>query len=90
MGREVEYLTDTTKRRHDQFRGYSRVITVLWIIFTVCFAILNVIVFIRPQWLGDTSDSHGVGFFGLYERCERLQVSSWDTLVQTAGGLKRF
>jgi len=31
---------------------------------------MNIIVFIQPQWIGDTYSSPGIGYFGLYEYCE--------------------
>lgn len=32
----------------------SRAIAVLWAIFTICLAIINVVVFIQPYWIGDS------------------------------------
>uniref|UniRef100_T1IJM0 LHFPL tetraspan subfamily member 3 protein n=1 Tax=Strigamia maritima TaxID=126957 RepID=T1IJM0_STRMM len=51
----------------------SKAIAVLWGIFTICFAIIDIVVFIQPQWLGDTSDSKGSGYFGLWKYCRLLQ-----------------
>jgi hypothetical protein len=51
----------------------------MWGIFTICFAIINIVVFIQPQWIGDTPNSLGTGYFGLYRFC-RLNVDS-GTLV---------
>lgn len=42
----------------------------LWGIFTACWTVMNIIVFIEPQWLGDTDSSPGIGYFGLYQYCE--------------------
>ncbi|XP_069141446.1 LHFPL tetraspan subfamily member 3 protein-like isoform X1 [Argopecten irradians] len=74
MSREIAYSTEVTKLRHNKYKWASRVITVMWAILTICFAILNAVAFVQPQWLGDTTESPGVGFFGLYEYCETLQV----------------
>ena len=74
MDRESEYHSDITKLHHVQYRRNSKAITAVWAIFTCCFVILNAVSFLQAQWLGDTPDSPGVGFFGLYEYCERLQV----------------
>ncbi|KAJ8301615.1 hypothetical protein KUTeg_020602 [Tegillarca granosa] len=74
MEREIEYSNEITKLHHLTYRRHSRAITAVWAIFVICYAILNSIAFIQPQWLGDTDESLGVGFFGLYESCERLQV----------------
>lgn len=51
----------------------SRSIGVLWAVFSVSFAIISVIVFIQPQWLGDTELSRGTGYFGLWKSCRLLQ-----------------
>jgi len=45
----------------------------MWGVFTVCFAIIILVVFFQPQWIGDTEDSLGTGYFGLYEYCELIQ-----------------
>lgn len=49
----------------------SRAIAVIWGIFTICFAILNIVAFIQPQWIGDTEESPQVGYFGLFSHCIR-------------------
>lgn len=51
----------------------SRSIGVLWAVFTMSFAIIDVIVFVQPQWLGDTELSRGTGYFGLWKSCRLLQ-----------------
>jgi len=38
-----------------------------WALFTLCFLIINIIVFVEPQWIGDTLSSPGVGYVGLYQ-----------------------
>jgi len=54
----------------------SRAIAILWGVFTVCSAILNIVVFISPQWVGDTELSKGPGHFGLWKFCTVLSSSS--------------
>lgn len=39
----------------------------------MCYAIINVVVFVQPQWLGDTETSKGTGYFGLWKSCRLLQ-----------------
>ena len=41
-----------------------------WALLTLCFLIINIIIFAEPQWIGDTLSSPGVGFVGLYKLCE--------------------
>lgn len=64
--------TDTTTFFTAKYIRNSRAVAVLWGIFTVCAAILNVVVFINEQWVGDTPDSKGPGYFGLYRFCTVL------------------
>ncbi|CAG0881193.1 unnamed protein product [Darwinula stevensoni] len=47
----------------------SKAIAVLWGVFTICFAIISVVVFVQPQWIGDTASSRGIGYFGLWQHC---------------------
>lgn len=51
----------------------SRAIGVLWCVFSMCYSIINVVVFLQPQWLGDTEISKGTGYFGLFHYCRLLQ-----------------
>lgn len=51
----------------------TRSIGVLWAVLSMSLAIINVIVFVQPQWLGDTEFSRGTGYFGLWKSCRLLQ-----------------
>lgn len=65
-----------------------------WALFTLCFLIINIIVFVEPQWIGDTLSSPGVGYVGLYELCEFVHfgadrvcdgsLSDFDSILTTA------
>ncbi|XP_077399546.1 LHFPL tetraspan subfamily member 4 protein-like isoform X2 [Vanacampus margaritifer] len=46
-----------------------RAVGVLWAIFTICFAIVNVVVFIQPYWIGDSVNTQQAGYFGLFHYC---------------------
>jgi hypothetical protein len=46
----------------------SKAIGVLWGIFTICYAIIGVVAFITPEWLGDL-EHENPGRFGLWMRC---------------------
>lgn len=76
MEHEVAYSTELTKIYHTNYVRNSRAIAVLWGIFTVIYAILNVVVFIQPQWFGDTGLSPVPGFFGLWRVCEDVTYGS--------------
>ena len=45
--------------------------------FTICFTIINIVVFLQP-WLGDTNQTEKEGYFGLYEACTYKIVGSND------------
>lgn len=75
--REMEWNAEVTKIHHTNYVRNSRAITVAWFIFSACYTILNIVAFIQPFWFGDTTESPGVGYFGLYERCERVQGSDY-------------
>ncbi|KAJ8373893.1 hypothetical protein SKAU_G00044730 [Synaphobranchus kaupii] len=47
----------------------SRAIGVLWAIFTILFAIVNVVCFSQPYWIGDGVDTPQAGYFGLFQYC---------------------
>jgi hypothetical protein len=53
---------------HLNYIRNSRAISVLWCVFTVCFVIINIVVFSQP-WLGSTSETEKEGYFSLYESC---------------------
>jgi len=74
-GGAVEYA-DPGHLHTTNFIRNSKAIGVLWGVFTFCFAIINVVVFLQPQWIGDTQNSKGTGYFGLWSACT----------VQPAGG----
>nr|XP_005333922.2 LHFPL tetraspan subfamily member 4 protein [Ictidomys tridecemlineatus] len=54
---------------HEHYMRNSRAIGVLWAIFTICFAIINVVVFIQPYWVGDSVSTPKPGYFGLFHYC---------------------
>ncbi|KPP70254.1 hypothetical protein Z043_110934 [Scleropages formosus] len=41
----------------------------MWAIFTILFAIVNVVCFIQPYWIGDGVDTPQAGYFGLFHYC---------------------
>ncbi|KAL3063857.1 hypothetical protein OYC64_000223 [Pagothenia borchgrevinki] len=60
---------EASKIYHDNYMRNSRAIGVLWAIFTICFAIVNVVVFIQPYWIGDSVNTPQAGYFGLFHYC---------------------
>ncbi|XP_073429729.1 LHFPL tetraspan subfamily member 3 protein isoform X2 [Dendrobates tinctorius] len=60
---------DAAKIYHANYIRNSRAIGVLWAIFTICFAIVNIVCFIQPYWIGDGVDTPQAGYFGLFHYC---------------------
>jgi len=51
MGSKVEYV-ESSQMIATNFVRNSRAIGVLWGIFTICYAIIGVVAFVTPEWLG--------------------------------------
>lgn len=47
----------------------SCVIGLLWALFTILLAIVNITIFSQPYWIGDGMDTPQVGYFGLFHYC---------------------
>ncbi|CAF0860468.1 unnamed protein product [Adineta ricciae] len=62
-------MKNITRTRAVSYKWISRVIGIVWAFLTACFAILNIYVFVQPQWIGDTLESPRAGHFGLYSHC---------------------
>ncbi|XP_064090622.1 LHFPL tetraspan subfamily member 3 protein-like [Macrobrachium nipponense] len=68
MEKNVEYSDQVHVYTTNYIRN-SKAIGVLWGVFTICFAIISIVVFVQPQWIGGTQDSKGIGHFGLWKWC---------------------
>ncbi|XP_073681672.1 LHFPL tetraspan subfamily member 5 protein [Garra rufa] len=60
---------EAAKIYHTNYVRNARAVGVLWTIFTICFAIICVVVFIQPYWIGDSVDTPQSGYFGLFHYC---------------------
>uniref|UniRef100_A0A8C1D4W3 LHFPL tetraspan subfamily member 5a n=1 Tax=Cyprinus carpio carpio TaxID=630221 RepID=A0A8C1D4W3_CYPCA len=60
---------EAAKIYHTNYMRTARGVSVLWTIFTICFAIICVVVFIQPYWIGDSVDTPQSGYFGLFYYC---------------------
>jgi len=65
---------------HTNYVRNSRAIGVLWGCLTVAFAVINCVVFVQPQWIGDTQDSKTAGYFGLYHYCIQAEGATFELL----------
>lgn len=55
MGSKVEYVESSQMYATNYVRN-SRAIGVLWGIFTICYAIIGVVAFVTPEWIGGCRD----------------------------------
>ncbi|XP_041744984.1 LHFPL tetraspan subfamily member 5 protein-like [Coregonus clupeaformis] len=60
---------EAAKIYHTNHVRNARAVGVLWTIFTICFAILVMVVFIQPYWIGDSVNTPQEGYFGLFHYC---------------------
>lgn len=60
---------EAAKIYHTNYVRNARAIGVLWAVFTICFAIITVVVFIQPYWIGDSVSTPQAGYFGLFHYC---------------------
>lgn len=70
-------IKNNTPKQDSSLKWLSRLIGFIWIFLTACFAILNIFVFVQPQWIGDTLSSPRAGHFGLYSYCVST-ISDYD------------
>uniref|UniRef100_A0A8C5WN03 LHFPL tetraspan subfamily member 3 n=1 Tax=Laticauda laticaudata TaxID=8630 RepID=A0A8C5WN03_LATLA len=68
-------LPEAAKLYQANYVRNSRAIGVLWAIFTICFAIVNVVCFFQPYWIGDGVETPQAGYFGLFHFCTGSGVS---------------
>ncbi|XP_017776803.1 PREDICTED: lipoma HMGIC fusion partner-like 3 protein [Nicrophorus vespilloides] len=67
MGSKIEYV-DSTQIYATSYVRNSKAIGVLWAIFTICYAIIGVVSFVTPEWIGNV-DGERPGKFGLWAEC---------------------
>ncbi|KAL4645841.1 hypothetical protein GN956_G9053 [Arapaima gigas] len=60
---------EAAKIYHTNYVRNARAIGVLWAVFTICFSIIVMVVFIQPYWIGDSVNTPQAGYFGLFYYC---------------------
>ncbi|XP_042326650.1 LHFPL tetraspan subfamily member 3 protein isoform X2 [Sceloporus undulatus] len=73
---------EAAKLYHTNYVRNSRAIGVLWAIFTICFAIVNVVCFFQPYWIGDGVETPQEGYFGLFHFCTGSSAFSRELTCQ--------
>ncbi|XP_063630444.1 tektin-4 isoform X2 [Cydia splendana] len=67
MGSKIEYV-DSSHLYATNYVRNSKAIGVLWAIFTICYAIISVVAFVTPEWIGDLETEYPRKF-GLWQVC---------------------
>lgn len=67
---------EAAKIYHTNYVRNARAIGVLWGVFTICFSIITVVVFIQPYWIGDSVNTPQAGYFGLFHYCIGNPITS--------------
>lgn len=60
---------EAAKIYHTNYVRNARAVGVLWTVFTITFAVITVVVFIQPYWIGDSVSTPQAGYFGLFHYC---------------------
>nr|XP_018902289.1 PREDICTED: lipoma HMGIC fusion partner-like 3 protein [Bemisia tabaci]XP_018902290.1 PREDICTED: lipoma HMGIC fusion partner-like 3 protein [Bemisia tabaci] len=68
MGSKIEYVESSQMYATNYVRN-SKAIGMLWGVFTICYAIINVVAFFSPEYIGATLDSENPAHFGLWQSC---------------------
>lgn len=58
---------------HSNYIRNARAIAIAWGIFTFCFAIIMIILFVEPSWMYASTQS--LGSFGLWQYCQQASTS---------------
>jgi len=67
----ITQITETeTRRYYKNYLHHAHAVGITWALLTCCFLIINIIVFAEDQWIGDTYETPGAGWVGLYTVCE--------------------
>lgn len=73
MESDLRYRSESSHYYSTKFMRNSKAVGVLWGIFTVCYGIIAIVVFMQDQWIGDDNNSKGPGNFGLWRWCTDSQ-----------------
>lgn len=67
MGSKIEYV-DSSQIYATTYVRNSKAIGVLWAIFTICYAIIGVVSYVTPEWIGNVYGQEPAKF-GLWSTC---------------------
>ncbi|XP_054601850.1 LHFPL tetraspan subfamily member 5b [Nothobranchius furzeri] len=67
---------EAAKIYHTNYVRNSRAIGAMWAVFTITLAIITIVVFIQPYWIGDSVNTPQAGYFGLFHYCIGNAITS--------------
>lgn len=67
MGSKIEYV-DSSQMYATSYARNSKAVAVLWGVFTLCYAVICVVAFVTPEWLGASVS----GRVGLWTVCNSI------------------
>lgn len=70
MGSKVEYV-DSSQMYATSYARNSKAVAVLWGVFTLCYAVICVVAFVTPEWLGSTTS----GRVGVWTICNSIDAN---------------
>jgi len=92
MEGSIKYM-ESNHMHSTKFMRNSKAVGVLWGIFSVCYSIITIVVFMQDQWIVDGSLSKISGNFGLWRWCVdshvgrdkcRGEIADFSTFISTA------
>lgn len=85
---KLNEMKENAQRFYISYKRQATAVALVWGIFTCGYLVLNVIVFIQPQWIERIDDQHiPSGYFGLYRRC---LLTFYGNQLQCAGAFNDF
>ncbi|KAL2091126.1 hypothetical protein ACEWY4_013389 [Coilia grayii] len=66
---------EAAKIYHTNYVRNARAVGILWQILTTVFAVITMVVFVQPYWIGDSIETPQSGYFGLFHYCVGNPVS---------------
>lgn len=52
---------------HAKYISYSRAVSVMWAVLSICHLIITIVCFVQPSWLETTEDVTAPAHFGLWK-----------------------
>ena len=82
MGSKIEFV-DSTQLYTAKYIRNARAVSVVWAIFSICYAVLVSVAFSTTEWIGSVDDHNdpNLSKIGLWSMCHRNTVNGEQTCV---------